>query len=122
MIIRKHAGRTSARAEIDFKFPTTLVKRSKWYLACCPALDVCSQGGTEDEARANLAEALKLFIISCLKRKTLDAVIDECVFLMDGFRFNRQTGSHRVYEKAGVLRPVIIPTCGSVDTLIIKSK
>ena len=80
MIIRKHTGRTSARAEIDFKFPTTVVKRSKWYVACCPALDVCSQGGTVDEARANLAEALKLFILSCLKRKTLDAVFDECGF------------------------------------------
>jgi len=45
----------------------------------------------------------------------------ECVFLADGFRFDRQTGSHRVYEKAGVLRLVIIPVHGVVDTLIIKS-
>ncbi len=31
------------------------------FVAMCPELDVCSQGGTVEEARANLREALELF-------------------------------------------------------------
>ncbi|MFM1904125.1 MAG: hypothetical protein RLZZ440_2025, partial [Planctomycetota bacterium] len=31
------------------------------YVALCPELDVCSQGATVQEARANLREALELF-------------------------------------------------------------
>lgn len=33
----------------------------------------------------------------------------ECVFQFCGFAFVRQSASHRVYEKEGVLRPIIIP-------------
>lgn len=43
----------------------------------------------------------------------------ECVFLADGFVFIRQAASHRVYEKDGVLRPVIIPTYPEVGRDII---
>jgi len=38
----------------------------------------------------------------------------EKVFLAAGFRFARQQGSHRSYVKAGVLRPVVIPTYDEV--------
>jgi len=31
------------------------------YVALCPELDVASQGGTVEEARANLTEAVELF-------------------------------------------------------------
>lgn len=31
------------------------------FVALCPEVDVASQGGTVDEARANLQEALELF-------------------------------------------------------------
>lgn len=31
------------------------------YVAMCPELDIASQGGTIEEARANLGEALDLF-------------------------------------------------------------
>jgi predicted RNase H-like HicB family nuclease len=31
------------------------------YVALCPELDIASQGGTIEEARANLGEALTLF-------------------------------------------------------------
>lgn len=31
------------------------------FVALCPQLDVCSQGDTVEEARANLQEALELF-------------------------------------------------------------
>jgi predicted RNase H-like HicB family nuclease len=34
------------------------------YVAFCPELDIASQGGTIEEARANLQEALDLFMES----------------------------------------------------------
>lgn len=44
----------------------------------------------------------------------------EQVFIADGFAFVRQESSHRVYEKYGVLRPIIIPTYPEVGIDIIK--
>lgn len=44
----------------------------------------------------------------------------EAVFLQDGFVFVRQSSSHRVYEKPGVLRPVIIPQYDEIDVEIIR--
>jgi predicted RNA binding protein YcfA (HicA-like mRNA interferase family) len=45
----------------------------------------------------------------------------ECIFLQDGFVFDRQEGSHRVYVKDGVIRPIIIPTYKNVSIDIIMS-
>lgn len=45
----------------------------------------------------------------------------EKVFLADGFRFVRQEGSHRSYVKAGILRPVVIPTYDEVPVAIIRN-
>ncbi len=44
----------------------------------------------------------------------------ECVFLADGFTFERQKGSHRSYIKPRVLRPLIIPTYKEVGVEIIQ--
>jgi predicted RNase H-like HicB family nuclease len=52
-----------------------IIKKEKWYLAACPALDVFSQGETEKQAEKNLQEALCLFLTSCAERGTLDAVL-----------------------------------------------
>ena len=43
------------------------------------------------------------------------------IFEMDGFVFKRQKGDHLVFEKEGVLRPVIIPAYSEIDQDIIKS-
>ena len=41
---------------------TAIIEReSDGYVALCPEVDVASQGGSVDEARANLVEALGLF-------------------------------------------------------------
>ncbi len=45
----------------------------------------------------------------------------ERVFLAVGFRFARQEGSHRSYVKAGVARPVVIPTYREVPVFIIRN-
>ncbi len=42
---------------------TALVQREgDGWVALCPELDVASQGGTVEEARANLQEAVELFL------------------------------------------------------------
>ena len=41
---------------------TAMIEREDdGYVAFCPELDIASQGGTIEEARANLVEALTLF-------------------------------------------------------------
>jgi len=41
---------------------TAIIERDdETYVALCPELDIASQGGTVDEARANLEEAIELF-------------------------------------------------------------
>jgi len=45
----------------------------------------------------------------------------ECVFLKDGFTFERQHGDHRSYVKPGILRPVIIPTYREISVQIIQA-
>lgn len=45
----------------------------------------------------------------------------EKVFLLAGFRFVRQEGSHRSYVKVGVIRPVVIPTYDEVPVSIIRN-
>lgn len=44
----------------------------------------------------------------------------EAVFLKDGFVFVRQSSCHRVYEKPGVLRPIIISQYDEIDVEIIR--
>lgn len=43
------------------------------------------------------------------------------VFEKDGFRFDRQEGDHRIYVKAGVKRPLVIPMYRAVPVFIIKN-
>jgi predicted RNA binding protein YcfA (HicA-like mRNA interferase family) len=43
----------------------------------------------------------------------------ECIFLKDGFSFERHQGDHRSYVKPKILRPVVIPTYKEIDQDII---
>jgi len=45
----------------------------------------------------------------------------ECIFLKDGFSFERHHGDHRSYVKPGVSRPIVIPTYKEIDQDIIHS-
>ncbi len=47
------------------------------YISRCESLDLYSQGYSEDEAHANLAEAAGLFIESCMERGVLAQVLRE---------------------------------------------
>jgi len=43
------------------------------------------------------------------------------IFEKDGFTFQRQTGSHRIYTKPGAKRPLVIPMYHAVPVFIIKN-
>lgn len=43
-------------------FTAVLEKEGSEFVALCPELDVASQGGTVEEALANLREAVELFL------------------------------------------------------------
>jgi predicted RNase H-like HicB family nuclease len=46
----------------DLQQITAIIKREgDQYVALCPELDIASQGGTVEEARQNVKEALELF-------------------------------------------------------------
>lgn len=44
------------------QFTTILEKEGDQYVALCPKLDIASQGPTIEEAKANLKEAVELFL------------------------------------------------------------
>jgi predicted RNase H-like HicB family nuclease len=44
------------------KFTGIITKEEKWYVAHCIELGVVSQGKTIDEAKANLKEAVELYL------------------------------------------------------------
>jgi predicted RNase H-like HicB family nuclease len=44
------------------QFTAIIEREDEGYIALCPELDIASQGGTVSEARANLAEAIELFM------------------------------------------------------------
>jgi predicted RNase H-like HicB family nuclease len=44
------------------QFTAVIEREDPGYFALCPELDVASQGNTIEEARANLIEALQLFL------------------------------------------------------------
>jgi len=69
-----------ATANFTLTLPITVRKKAGLWISACPSLDVVSQGETEEEARKNLAEALRLFITTCYERGTLEAVMKECGF------------------------------------------
>jgi predicted RNA binding protein YcfA (HicA-like mRNA interferase family) len=39
----------------------------------------------------------------------------------EGFRFARQQGSHVVFTKQGIARPIVVPTYRALPTFIIKN-
>ena len=43
------------------QFTASISREGEWYVAQCLEVDVASQGETEDEALANLREALELY-------------------------------------------------------------
>jgi predicted RNase H-like HicB family nuclease len=49
---------------MTYRFSALITKEDDWYVARCHELDVTSQGETVEKARANLREAIELYIES----------------------------------------------------------
>ncbi len=83
------------KCEIFLKAEITT--RKKRYVASCPLLDVHSQGSSEAEALARLAEAAECFLISCHEAGTLNDVLAECGFsLADGGLNQAESGCVKI--------------------------
>ena len=63
--------------QAEFKLFGTIKREGRWYVACCPPLDITTQGRTKEEARRNLIEASELFVTSCFERGTLEQALRE---------------------------------------------
>ena len=55
------------KTEIFFSVKIKYDRKTNCYASICPSLDVASQGKTEEEAEANIKEALELFIVVYLE-------------------------------------------------------
>ncbi len=47
---------------MTYRFAALITKEDDWYVARCPDLGVTSQGETVESARANLQEAVELYV------------------------------------------------------------
>lgn len=59
------------------KLTAILEREGDSYVALCPEVDVASQGGTLDEARANLKEAVELFFESASETEVAERLPSE---------------------------------------------
>lgn len=46
----------------SFQLTAVIERDDDWFVATCPEVDVVSQGKTVEDARANLLEAVELFL------------------------------------------------------------
>ena len=66
---------------ISFCLSCTVKREAKdRWVTGCPALDLYSQGKTEDEAKRCLEEAISLWVEDCIERGTLDRALQEVGF------------------------------------------
>ena len=66
-----------ARASIKMtNIPVLFMKEGKMFVVYSPALDLSTCAPTFDEAKKNFHEAIDLFFLECIKRKTLDRALE----------------------------------------------
>jgi len=49
-------------SSMNYRFSALITKEDEWYVARCPELGVTSQGKDVESARANLREAIELYL------------------------------------------------------------
>ena len=65
------------QVKFDMRVPALVKQEGELFVAHCAALDVTSQGPSEQKALSNLVEALQLFIETCYEMGTIDQVLKE---------------------------------------------
>ena len=68
---------------MNITFDTLVFREGGMYVAHCPQLDVASCGNTVEEARTNIAEAVRLFLEEAAKMGTLQDILDEAGYEPD---------------------------------------
>lgn len=43
-------------------FPVLISKEGKWFVACCPMLDIATQGRTEEEVKENMEDLIEEYM------------------------------------------------------------
>ena len=59
------------------QFTAVIERGDNMYVALCPELDIASQGETVEEARANLNEAIELFLETASQQEISERLHDE---------------------------------------------
>ena len=62
---------------MKYKLTGVIERENDGYVSLCPELDVASQGNTVEEAKANLIEALQLFLETASSREIKNRLHDE---------------------------------------------
>jgi len=68
-------------ATFEISLPVRIKKEGKYFVSCCPPLDLFSQGESKAKAKENIREAVRLFILDCYERGTLDKVLKDSGFV-----------------------------------------
>lgn len=64
--------------QLEIKIPVQIIKEDDVFVAYTPALDLCTQGDTYEEAEQMLAEMIQIFFEECIERGTIEQVLTEC--------------------------------------------
>ena len=59
------------------QFTAVIEREDNMHVALCPELDIASQGGTVEEARNSLKEAIELFFETASPQEVLERLHDE---------------------------------------------
>ena len=68
-------------ARFDMKVPVKVFPEGEMFISHCPVFDVSSQGDSEEEAKANIVDALTGFIMVCYEMGTIFDVLKEAGFV-----------------------------------------
>jgi predicted RNase H-like HicB family nuclease len=70
-----------AQVIFNVSLPYKVFKEGKSFISWCYPLDISSQGHTPEEAKKNLEQAVRMFLIGCVESGTLDKVLKNCGFI-----------------------------------------
>ncbi len=62
---------------MKYKLTGVIEREGDGYVSLCPELDIASQGDTIEEARANLIEAIELFLETAPSQEIQERLHDE---------------------------------------------
>jgi predicted RNase H-like HicB family nuclease len=64
--------------KLDIKIGVQIIKEDGVFVAQAPALELCTQGDTYEEAEEMLSEMIYIFFEECVEKGTLEEVLTDC--------------------------------------------